>query len=156
VIRTPFGGNIVPQNRIINPMYKFLSSYLPLPNVTPIDGVEPNRNFDANSAIYTEHYTQIANRYDYNISSNDRVFVRWSWNDWLNHSGNFQDYLTPNFRAGAGNNRHNSGIGMDWVHSFGPRMLLDVSVGSNRYRDANPSPGTAGYLPSSFGLSAYM
>src|SRR5207244_2111749 len=79
-----------------------------------------------------------------------------SWNDWQNHGGNFQDYLTPNFRQGSGNNRHNSGIGMDWVHNFGARTLLDVSVGSNRYMDANPSPGTAGYLPSSFGLPTYM
>src|SRR5207237_9129313 len=100
VIRTPFAGNIVPQNRITNPMYKFLNDYLPLPNVTPVDGVEPNRNFDANSALYYEHYTQLANRYDYNISTNDRVFFRWSWNDWQNHGGNFQDYLTPNFRQG--------------------------------------------------------
>src|SRR5439155_14963056 len=156
VIRTPFPGNIVPQTRITNPMYKFLSGYLPLPNTVIPAGSEPNQDFNANSALYFEHYTQIANRFDYNISSNNRVFVRWSWNDWLNHGGNYQDYLTPNFRQNAGNNRHNSGIGLDFVHNFGARTLLDVAIGSNRYRDANPSPGTAGYPPSFFGLPAYM
>src|SRR5207302_11185234 len=127
---TPFARNIGPHSRLINPMYKFLAGYLALPNRTPVDGVEPNRNFDANSALYYEHYTQLANRYDYNISSNDRVFFRWSWNDWRNHGGNFQDYLTTNFRQGSGNNRNNSGIGMDWVNTYNARIKLDGQVGS--------------------------
>ena len=156
VIRTPFPGNIVPQARIINPTYKFLANYLPLPNVAVPATSEPNQDYNAASSIYTEHYTQLANRFDYNATSNNRFFFRWNWNDWLNHGDSYLSTVTPNFTKGSGQDRHDAGLGFDWVHNFGARMLLDVSVGSNVYKQTNPSPGTAGFLPSSFGLPTYM
>ena len=161
VIRTPFPGNIVPQSRIINPMYNFMAKYLPLPNATIPAGGQPNLDYNAFGEIYYEHYYQIANRFDYNISSNDRVFVSWNLNTWQNHGCNWECDQVPssiaNFNSYAsGDNRHDSGERANWVHIFGPRTLLDVTVGSNRYHDFSPTPGTANYPPSSFGLPSYM
>jgi len=161
VVRTPFPGNIVPQSYIVNPMYKFMAGYLPLPNATIATGSQPNLDYNAFGEIYTEHYYQIANRFDYNVSSNDRLFFSWNLNTWQNHSCSWECDQVPisiaNFnQPGAGDNRHDSGERANWVHVFGPRTLLNVTVGSNRYHDFSPSPGTGNYPPSTFGLPSYM
>jgi hypothetical protein len=156
VVRTPFAGNIVPQNRIINPMYGFYSKLLPLPNNPPVSpSTQPNQNFIAYSNPYRENYNQYANRIDYNTSAKDRFFFRWSWNDWRNLNSSWMVYTNPPLNEG-GNTRHNVGVGLDWVHTFGGRAMMDVTIGSNQYLTQNTDPGMASILPSGVGLPAYM
>ena len=156
VVRTAFPGNIVPKNRIINPMYAFYSKLLPLPNNTPANpSTQPNQNFIAYSNPYRETYNQYANRIDYNTSAKDRFFFRWNWNNWRNLNSSWMVYTNPPLNEG-GNTRHNVGMGLDWVHTFGGRAMLDVTIGSNQYLTQNTDPGMASYLPSSVGLPAYM
>ncbi len=45
-IRDPFPGNIIPQSRIINPMYQHYVDFLPKPNSNPVDPrQEPTNNY---------------------------------------------------------------------------------------------------------------
>jgi len=156
VVRTPFVGNIVPLNRAINPMYKFYSNLLPLPNNPPTSPTtQPNQNFIAYSNPYHETYNQYANRIDYNTSAKDRFFFRWSWNNWRNLNSSWMIYTNPPLNEG-GNTRHNVGLGLDWVHTFGGRAMLDVTFGSNQYMTQNTDPGMASILPSGVGLPSYM
>jgi hypothetical protein len=157
VVRDPFPGNIVPQTRIINPMYKFYSSLLPSPNTLSSDpAVEPNRDYTAYSAPYQENYNAYSNRYDYNLSEKNRFYLRWSWNKWVNGS-TYWLYASNIPDIGLANSiRQNFGAGADWVHTFSSKTLLDVAVSSNVYKNQNIDPGFQKYKPSSVGLPAYV
>lgn len=157
VVRQPFAGNLVPQSRINNPMYKFFADLLPQPNsLSPDPAVEPNRDYTAYSSPYTENYNQYANRFDYNLSDKDRFFLRWNWSEWRNSTPNWlyessiPDILTTQAV------RHNAGQGLDWVHTFGANSMLDVAVTSNIYRNNSLDPGFQALRPSALGLPSYM
>jgi hypothetical protein len=157
VVRTPFPGNIVPQSRIINPIYKFYNDLLPLPNTPPADPtVQPSQNYTAYSSPYQENYYQYANRFDYNPTEKDRIFFRWNLSEWRNSTPNWL-YLSgiPGILT-TQSVRHNAGQGLDWVHTFSPTMLLDLSVANNIYRNQGLDPGFQALKPSSVGLPTYM
>ena len=159
VVRTPFPGNIVPASRITNPVYKFYSSFLPTPNNLPQDPtVQPNQDFIAYSSIYTERYNSYVNRYDYNLDSNNRILVRWSWSEWKNSNPTWQFYAptSPSIWQGSGQFRHNVGAGLDWVHNFGARTVLDVAAGSTVYYSLSVDPGFNTTPPSSVGFPSYL
>ena len=78
-IRDPFPGNIIPQSRIINPMYQHYVNFLPKPNNNPMDPrQEPTNNYLVRT--YTDPIqSQIYGaRLDYNHSNTHRFFGRWS------------------------------------------------------------------------------
>ena len=78
-IRDPFPGNIIPQSRIINPMYQHYVDFLPKPNSNPVDPrQEPTNNYLVRT--YTDPIqSQIYGaRLDYNHSNSHRFFGRWS------------------------------------------------------------------------------
>ncbi|HWB82710.1 MAG TPA: carboxypeptidase-like regulatory domain-containing protein [Bryobacteraceae bacterium] len=154
-VRQPFPGNKVPVARINNPMYKFYSDLLPAPNSYD-SSVEPNRDYTAYSSPYSENYNQYANRFDYNVSEKDRVFVRWNWSQWQNTDMKWLYQSTiPDILSGS-SIRANFGAGIDWVHTFGPNLLLDVAVSHNIYRNQGLDPGFQKLSPSSLGLPSYM
>ena len=75
-IRDPFPGNIIPQNRIINPMYQHYVDFLPKPNSNPVDPrQEPTNNYLVRT--YTDPIqSQIYGaRLDYNHSSTHRFLA---------------------------------------------------------------------------------
>ena len=78
-IRDPFPGNIIPANRIINPMYQPYVKFLPTPNNNPTDPrQEPTNNYLVRS--YTDPIQShiYGARVDYNLSNAHRFFGRWS------------------------------------------------------------------------------
>jgi hypothetical protein len=158
VVRSPFPGNIVPQNRTINPMYKFYDSLLPAPNTLSANpAVEPAQDYMAYSERAPNVYNAETNRIDYNLSPRDRFFFRWSYNEWSNAGSEGWLYASsmPELTT-SGQLRNNLGAGVDWVHTFGATTLLDVSLSANRYRSTNVDPGFLALKPSSAGLPAYM
>jgi hypothetical protein len=157
VVRQPFPNNIVPQSRIINPMYQFYNKLLPVPNNYLGNTVEPNQDLISYSNTGFERYDSYANRMDYNLSETNRFMLHWSWNHWEN-GGNTQyleTFSIPTVNS-AGQDRRNAGIGLDWVHTFGPRMVLDVNAGFNDWHIWQVNPGSTKYKPSDTGLPAYM
>jgi hypothetical protein len=157
VVRTPFPGNIVPLSRIINPAYKWVANLLPLPNTLPsASNAQPNTDYTVYSAPYWDKYYAFINRYDYNVSSNDRFFFRWSHNQWTQSNALWYNFTTPNIGKNAGNVRTDSGAGLDWVHNFGARSLLDVALGFNSYQNLNVDPILSSLKPSDLGYPTYL
>jgi hypothetical protein len=74
--RTPFAGNIIPQDRI-DPVAKKLISYYPAPNLAgnPITGTN-NYITSSGSTIDTDKWD---GRIDQNFGENTRMFGRYSW-----------------------------------------------------------------------------
>jgi hypothetical protein len=156
VARTPFPGNIVPKSRIINPAYQWVANLLPLPNTSQAANAQPTNNYTVYSAPYWDKYYAFINRFDYNLSSNDRFFVRWSHNQWRQSNALWYNFTTPNIGKDAGNVRTDTSAGADWVHNFGARSILDFAIGFNSYQNLNVNPILDTLKPSDLGYPTYM
>ena len=158
IMRTPIPGNLIPSSRIIDPVYKFYSGFLPVPNAVPASNLQPTNDFAVYSSPYTEAYNSYTNRYDYNIDDNNRLMFRWEWNQWKNSNPTWQFYAPTDATLwqGSGQYRHNVGAGVDYVHNFGARTVLDVNAASIDYYTQSVDPGFASVPPSSIGFPSYL
>ena len=94
-IRTPFSGNIVPTNRIINPMYDAYLKLLPLPNTATAPGVEPFNNLRTQGDPDPITNSIWFNRFDYNLNEKHRFFLRWSYSHFTERLGNWTTQTVP-------------------------------------------------------------
>ncbi len=156
-VRTPIPGNIIPQNRIIDPVYGAYVKFLPAPNNSPASAnLQPLNNFLDPAEPYNWSYEAFANRIDYQPSEKHRFFARWNWlkyredrNDWT--------WQTDRGLMTNGVNRNNLGILADWVYTPSARTIFDVEAGANNFREGNIlTPVALAVTPSSVGLPSYM
>ncbi len=155
VVRTPFAGNVVPQSRINNPLYKLYSGFYPAPNVVQAPNQDPTNNYLATQQVWNLMYSGITNRVDYNINEKNRIFARWSW---FHYHEQRSDW-TYETQSGVNVNdqiRGDLGANVDWTYTIGPRTVLDVNFGtSDRLGTAEPAYDLS-QKPSDVGLPAYM
>ena len=156
-VRTPFPGNIIPQNRVTDPVYGTYVKFLPTPNNPPASASQqPLNNFLDPAEPYNWKYEAFANRIDYVLSEKNRFFARWNWlkyredrNDWT--------WQTERGLMTNGINRNNLGIIGDWVYTPNAHTVFDVEAGANNFREASIlKPVALAFTPSSVGLPAYM
>jgi hypothetical protein len=155
-IRDPFPGNIIPADRIINPMYKAYLKMLPAPNNNPTDPrLEPTNNYQINT--YTDPiYSQIYGaRVDYNLSNTHRFFGRWSGsyfteglNDWTYQSapGLHSEDMKRTTNAGTGN--------WTWIRSA--TTVFDTQVSANAFFEGGDRKTLATVKSADVGLPAYL
>ncbi|HLJ16637.1 MAG TPA: carboxypeptidase regulatory-like domain-containing protein [Bryobacteraceae bacterium] len=111
---TAFPGNIIPQSRLSQPALKFLSEFVPLPNL-------PNSLWSGPS-LGTSNWDSYMGRADYHISSNDQFFAHyiWSLNTSLVNRGStqtmFQNQRFPR-----------QSFTMNETHTFSPTLLNSVT-----------------------------
>src|SRR5262249_21940282 len=123
--RLPFPGNIIPTSRIDPIATKILNLY-PLPNQA---GTTDGRNNYFVSGRTTEDYWTTIGRFDHAFGDNDRMFVRFNRDYWLedkNHNFLY-DPVSRNVN-GIFLNRINRAIALDEVHVFSSTL-----VGQFRY-----------------------
>jgi len=130
VTRTPFAGNVIPQDRI-SPAAKLLMSDLWSPN-NPGDDLSGLGNFKK-AYPWWEKYWNISDRVDYNLSDNWRMFARFS---------KFQTRLdNPNWGGTIAVPSDNGGImdslnaAMDVLWMPNPRTTVDLRFGSTYVED---------------------
>lgn len=151
-IRTPFPGNIVPNNRI-DPVARNVSSLFPRPTVDggPLGIINYTRT--DGSRVNKDSYSF---RVDHNVTDVNRLFVRYSYDDtpWVRAPAYGQDFR--NIAPTAGPQvftRWNSVI--EDTHTFSPTLL-----GTFRYSAARlinfRRPYSDGFDITSIGLPAYM
>ncbi len=153
-IRDPFAGNIVPRNRIQNPM---AAAYLRLlPNANN-DNANPEsrNNYLAVGTPYNWDYWAYTNRVDYNISDRHRVFGRWSWNDFREDRGDWT-YESARGLHTNGLNRNNKGASVDYVWTPAANTILNFSGGINQFREGDRITVPYQFKPTSVGLPQYM
>jgi hypothetical protein len=154
VVRDPFPGNIVP---ILNPIYKYYANIYPIPNNVP--GVVSNdfqNNYLASGTPFNWKYSAYQNRYDFNMTSRQKMTGKWSWNDFLEDRGDWT-YETARGLHSGGLVRQNLGITLDYVIALNATTNLNLSVGYNRFIEGNVLNATqlAG-SPSAAGLPSYI
>lgn len=117
--KTPFPNNVIPADRLSKPALAFLAKYVPQPN-------GPNRLYRAPKNVKFDR-NQFVGRLDHEIAANDRVFVRYLYNqdDLTRNRGDLVDwYEAPSIGRNAVTAGH--------THSFTPAVLNSFTLTYNR------------------------
>lgn len=156
-IRDPLPGNILPQSRIINPMYKFYAErVLPVPNNDPLDPRrEPLNNFLAvGTPNLFDYYAQNL-RVDYQPAGAHRFFVRWLRSTFQQDRTDWT-YQTMRGLQTSGLSRRNLGGAADWVWVPSPTLTLDTFFALNTFVEGDRISIPLKFKPSDVGLPKYM
>lgn len=155
-VRSPFAGNIIPSNRVVNPMYSFYAARMPLPNNESSDPrQEPFNNYLATGMPNNVDYSSWNNRIDYHASERHRFFFRWLKSSFLEDAQDFTYEVEPGLMAW--NEKRPSLTGaVDWTYTMSPTTVMNITVDANTFLTQNQRLGTRRYKPTDAGLPAYM
>jgi hypothetical protein len=156
-IRDPFPGNIIPANRIVNPLYNLYKQMLTKPNKNFVeDGVTPTGNYYQGGQPDVPKSTLFASRVDYNISNSDRLFIRGSKNTFI-EAVNDWTYEVPAFAGLHSIDRSRPQWNMvgNWTHTSGT-MVFDTQVAGNHFLQGDLLLRAHQYKPTDMGLPAYL
>ena len=120
----PFPGNIIPSNRLNQGILGVLKAYVPAPTTNAPTGL----NY-TNTQTNTLTQNQYSVRVDYNISSKDLLFARWTVSD----ATDTTPEKLPNNTFITGFDGNNSGV--NWIHTFSPTLVTQVTGGYNSLND---------------------
>jgi hypothetical protein len=122
--RTAFAGNVIPTNRI-DPTAQALLSYFPMPNLAN----NINGNF-ATAYSTGGNVDQYNERVDYNLSSKQRIFGRFTHSHILSlPDAPFSQICTDRCTEDTKANQ----ISLGDTYAFSPKTILDMHVGYTRY-----------------------
>ena len=124
-LRTPFGGNLIPTNRI-NAIGKALINDYPLPNLAGTSGGFNNYVVSPNSQ--QDKYHSVSSRVDHQINDKNRLTMMGFSN--VRHQL-FPDYGWANPAASPGylHFRNNHGGSVDWTNTISSSTVVDVKYG---------------------------
>ena len=153
--RQQFPNNQIPAARL-NPTAEALLSYLPLPN-RPAPAMEsPSTDDYAWQATGTDRFKNVVARLDQTFNTNDRAYLRFSWNKRVQNYGDpgeFNGFNGPPESGVFPLIRQNHFFTADWQHTFSASSLFDLHASYTRYAYAQ----NQGYVPfdlSKVGLSS--
>jgi hypothetical protein len=157
VIRDPFPNNIIPANRIVNPMYPLYTQFLPTPNQNPTSpGLAPTNNYLGAAEPDQTHSNLWGGRIDYNLSEKDRLFFRFAGSyfteeddDWT-YANPLSNGLHATWRL-----RKSWSFTGNWTRAFGA-TVIDTNIASNWFYDAERRLGLKRYKPTDFGFPQYI
>jgi Carboxypeptidase regulatory-like domain len=156
-IRSPFPNNIIPANRIVNPLYNLYRQMVPQPNQNLLEnGATPTNNYYRGGEPDKPVSSLYAGRIDYNKSSNDRFFVRVSGNTFIEPVSDWT-YEVPEYEGlhSIDRSRYNWAVIGNWTHIAG-KTLIDTQIASNRFFQDDLQRRLHDYKPSDMGLPGYL
>ena len=156
-IRTPFPGNIIPANRIVNPLYLLYRQMVPPPNQNLIEnGTSPSGNYYRGGEPDQPSSKLFAGRVDYNKGNSDRFFFRASGNTFLEAVSDWT-YEVPAFAGlhSIDRTRYNWAVIGNWTHTSGA-TVIDTQVASNRFFQDDLLKRLHEYKPTDMGLPPYL
>ena len=156
-IRDPFPNNVIPANRIVNPLYALYRNMVPPPNQNFVEkGTTPAANYYQGGQPDSPVSHLYTARLDANVSDADRVFARFSGNTFI-EGVNDWTYEVPEF-AGLHSwdrSRYNWAIVGNWTHTTG-RTVFDTQVASNRFFQGDLRRRLHDYQPTDMGFPSYL
>ena len=150
-IRTPFAGNVIPQNRI-NPIATNLLGYYPLPNSA---GTGPAQ---VNNYIYPSRWIadmdQWSGRADYSINDRNRVYFRYAQNPFSEIRSLVWGGSNPAEPSGnAPLLRNGRNWAADWTSTLSPTTTLNIRAGLSRWETSSGNIYGFGFNPAQLGFS---
>jgi hypothetical protein len=157
-IRDPFPNNIIPANRIVNPLYNNLyRQMVPKPNQNFVEsGTTPLANYYRGGEPDIPKSSLYAGRVDYNVSNNDRLFIRGSGNTFIEGVSDWT-YEVPAYEGlhSIDRSRYNWGFVGNWTRTTG-MTVIDTQVASNRFFQDDQLNRLHEFKPTDMGFPAYM
>lgn len=155
-VRDPFPGNMIPRDRIRNPMYQFYADRMPLPNNDPTDPrQEPVNNYLATGMPNNVDYQSWNNRFDFQAGERHRFFFRWLKSHFIEDAQDYT-YETERGLMEWDEKRPTLSGAVGWTFTLTPTTIMDVSVDATRFLTQNQRLGTRKYTPTDTGLPSYM
>ena len=150
--RTPFAGNVIPQNRQ-DPVAQKVMTYYPVANRTPPNAAQPWANNFSFGGKWPRNYNMTTVKVDHKFSDRFTTFARVNYGTALLIFPFQFDGIATDGRNVV--NRPNFGISWGSTFLLGPRRTLDLRLGYARAKEDN-QPWSAGFdlaalgMPSSF------
>ena len=124
-VRDPFPGNIIPGNRVDQPIAQRFLEWIPLPNQP---GFANNNLFTTSEINDYEHY---GFRIDHRLTEKDNLSFRGSYqpNEFPNSTGPYGPSVKPPYDLGT-NPKQSTGHSyvLSWVRNITPNTLSDIRV----------------------------
>ena len=155
VARTPFPNNTIPASLFsTNPFYKFFQQLYPEPNITPKtpDGF----NYVDSAQPYNDYLPSLVNRYDYNISSTQRLSGKWYYNHRFSDNYDWAHNTPLKGYESNGLWRPTRGGSLDYMKTFNSSNVLDVVFSITQYAEGDRQPIKNSYKASDAGLPTYI
>jgi hypothetical protein len=129
----PFANNTIPASRIHPGALNVLKTYVPQAQFVQADPLD----FTARATVPfpTDVNTYFA-RVDHHFSASDRVFARLAWD----RSNLTRNHINPNLPVFV--NSKVTNLATQWIHTFGPTMILETRFGFNITDDLTSNPRT--------------
>ena len=121
-IRSAFPGNVIPANRI-SPIAANIIKLYPEPNTSTPGSVAWQNNFFLNPNVGAFKFKNVMSRVDHTITSRQRIFGRWSWNDFKQlRNTNGIPGVAGDYRNGG---KRNNGAVIDYIANLTPTTILN-------------------------------
>ena len=156
-VRDPFPNNVIPANRIVNPLYSLYRRMVPTPNQNFVEnGTTPAANYYQGGQPDSPVSHLYAARLDANLSNADRMFMRFSGNTFL-EGVNDWTYEVPEFAGlhSLDRSRYNWAVVGNWTHTTG-RTVFDTQFASNRFFQGDLRKRLHDYTPTDTGFPSYL
>jgi hypothetical protein len=139
--RANFANNSIATR--MNPTAQKILSYLPKPNRATPSGQNYGMENYVWQKVETENFYNVVARVDRNFGENNRTYLRYAWNKYIQQAGDFNGIPGA---AGTGVFplvRYNHFFTADWQHTFSPNALFDAHLSVTRYyygQNQGPTP----------------
>jgi hypothetical protein len=134
--RRPFPGNVIPANRILPAMQKYVN-LMPQPDFFDLTISARRYNYQVQESMEIPKHTETV-RVDWNATQNSSIYFR--YNNWWE---NVQGFAVPGGNANWGwmpntyLNTSRTAV-LSGTHIISPRMLVEASMGINRATENGP------------------
>ena len=149
-VRDPFPDNVIPAN-VQDKVGVNVSKYYPATNVQT--AVVAN-NYIANASQQND-LNVWQWRVDHNVTANNRLFVRMSYDKQIDRAPNYYGNIANDSNTYSGSTQPDWHGTVGNTHNFGPRTLLDLRAGYAR-NGFDRRPISAGFDPTSLGLPSTL
>lgn len=168
IIRDPFPNNVIPRERFMNPdgtyknpLFGLYQAMVPDPNQNFLSPTQqPTNNYYRAAEPDQPHNTQVSLRVDYNHSENDRFFVRYNANNFLESSLVDWTYDSPNPAFiglhDVARSRYTWSVTGTWTRVVRGATVIDTQVAANRANQRDTRKNMVNYLPTAVGLPGYL
>ncbi len=145
--RTPFSGNVIPQDRL-DPVALRLAALYPLPN-RPADTLSGANNFGANGTTTLERDNYMV-KVEHSIGGNDKISGRYLYNS----DNQFQTsvFAEPAADTVTDAIRHQNYVYAGYTRTFGSAVINEMRYTYGNRINHQVSPGLGGGWPAKLGL----
>jgi hypothetical protein len=142
--RQPFAGNLIPSSRL-DPVAQKIQTYWPKPNLTGLpDGTNNFSTATPDPNLYQNHIVRI----DHEISDKQKVYGHVT--KYYKTEGPYRDYF-QNDTTGQFAIIRPVNVAFDDTYIFGPRLVMDLRYGFQRY-PISGTPKSTGFDLSKLGF----